>query len=498
MDQKRNTVRIFVFISFFLFGVFISSFRFVSPILSVLIIFIGLVIFAVEKVWNKSLRPEILILSVAIISFGIGALRYEIKNFHIDKVPDLVGIVISEPEQREDTTRFVLRTDNGEKILVSTHLYTNVQYGDRVSVAGRLTEPGVIEDGVRRPFDYGAYLAKDDIYHTIYFSTIEKISSGGGNRVRSALIKLKLDYIERAREILPEPGASLFSAFTIAGKSTLPKDVVEEFRRVGIIHVVVLSGYHVTLVTFFLFGIFRFIFWRAPHSSEFVRFSTIGGLGTFVMMAGASASILRAALMAFVAIGGKLIHRNYNISRALLFAAFLLVLINPKTLVFDVSFHLSFLATAGIIYLWPIVNSLLTELLPRRLGPMNLSWIITILGITISAQLAVSPYILYAMGDLSIVALTANVLILPVVPVTMFVGFLAVLISFASITLALPISYIAHLLLSWILAVSHYLANLPFANYSLPNFPLWATITLYIVLIILAWRFRNFSHKFAN
>src|SRR5690606_33955331 len=130
------------------------------------------------------------------------------------------------------------------------------EYGDRVEVSGRLSEPGVIDDGVRRPFDYAAYLAKDDIYYTMSFASVEVVSRGEGSRLRSALLDIKQGYINKAREILPEPRSSLLAGFTIAGRSALSQDVVENFRRVGVIHIVVLSGYHVTLVTLFLFWIF--------------------------------------------------------------------------------------------------------------------------------------------------------------------------------------------------------------------------------------------------
>src|SRR3989344_428041 len=127
MDRETNTSSIFVFIVGFVLGVLFSSFISVLPLVSLFIIIIGLALLVVERVWNKRMSKEVLFLSLIFLSFGLGALRYSIKDFHEPPTPSSQGIVAGEPEQRENTTRFVLRTDNGEKILVNTDLYSPVQ-----------------------------------------------------------------------------------------------------------------------------------------------------------------------------------------------------------------------------------------------------------------------------------------------------------------------------------------------------------------------------------
>src|SRR3989344_9014532 len=161
MDQERNisSLSILIFIWGFVVSVFVSSFFFISPLVSIFLILIGTAIFVVDR--------EMVILALVFISFGLGILRYDIKDFHEVIIPNSSGIVVSEPEQKENTTRFVVRTDNGEKVLVSTDLYSEVKYGDRVETKGKLQSPGIIDDSTGKPFDYGKYLSKDDIYFTI-------------------------------------------------------------------------------------------------------------------------------------------------------------------------------------------------------------------------------------------------------------------------------------------------------------------------------------------
>jgi len=504
MDQKISTQSqsnsideyffrqhlVLVFIFSFLFGILVSSLVFISPILAILFILVAGAILLAEKIWHRKIEKEILLVTLALISFSFGVLRYDIKDFHepdplfvaqVGKQVEIAGIVVGEPELRDNNTRFTVRTEN-EKILVYADLYSPARYGDNVQIIGKLQEPGVIDDGVGRPFDYARYLSKDDIYFTISFAQVKVLSSGHGSPIKATLIRIKENYVSKVREILPEPESGLLSGFTIAGKGALPQEIVDEFRRAGVIHIVVLSGYHVALITMFLLWLFSLISMRLRQGLKFARIATIVGLAIFVLTAGASASILRAAIMVLVALGGKFINRPYSAPRALLAAAFLLVFLNPKILVFDASFQLSFLATLGIIYLSPIVDVYLAKLLSPKWGLRNL------LSITIAAQLAVSPFLLYAMGNVSLIALLSNVLILPAVPFAMIIGFISALVAYISPLIALPFSYIAHLLLAWILGVSNILGNLPLASIAVPIVPVWLVALMYLSIIIFVWR----------
>src|SRR3989339_2220429 len=474
MGREINTNSVFVFIFGFISGILVSSFIFVPPILGVLIIFLGLVIFLVEKVWKQKVIKEVLFLSLAVLSFGLGILRYSIKDFHESLTPSSIGVVINEPEQRENTTRFILLADNGEKVLVNTDLYSPVQYGDKVEVGGKLQEPGIIdnEDG-GRSFDYASYLSKDDIYYTLNFAKVEIFSSGHGNIIKRALFKIKRSFVQQIKEILTEPYAGLLSGLIVSGKEAMPKDMLEEFRRAGVIHIVVLSGFNLTVIAAFMKIIFRS-----------VRFSVVGII-LFVIMTGAQATVVRAAIMVLTVILAKRLGRNFSAPRALLVAAFLMLLHNPKILVFDPSFQLSFLATCGLIILSPKIEKYF-HFLPTKFQLRELA------VATISTQIFVLPLILYMMGDFSIIAIVVNLLVLLFIPYTMLTGFIASLIAYAHFTLALPFSYATYLLLAWILGVSHYLGNLSFASIALPPVSWWLVVLVYFAIIIFVRRSQNF------
>ena len=168
--------------------------------------------------------------------------------------------------------------------------------------------------------------------------------------------------------------------------------------------------------------------------------------------------------------------RVYQARIALFIAGFLMLLVNPKILRFDVSFQLSFLATLGLLYLSPRLERFV-KFLPQK-------YQIREYGLaTLSAQLAVTPLLLYTMGTFSLVALPANLLILVAVPLTMLFGFLTGVIAWASAWLAMPFAWITYILASYELAVAHILARPFFSEITISYFPAIAVFLIYGFLV---------------
>jgi competence protein ComEC len=188
--------------------------------------------------------------------------------------------------------------------------------------------------------------------------------------------------------------------------------------------------------------------------------------------------------MSLIVILANITHRNYKIGRALVVAGILMIIHNPKILVFDISFQLSFLSTVAIIYVSPIVK--------ERLGFITEKFKLreTVAG-TISAQLLVLPLILYKIGMLSFVALPANVLVVTVISFLMFVGFFTGLSGFIGMAVSLPFAWISWFVLTYILKVSDFFADLPFSSMSVSVFPVYLLILLYICIFVLLMFIKN-------
>ena len=202
----------------------------------------------------------------------------------------------------------------------------------------------------------------------------------------------------------------------------------------------------------------------------------IVGIVLFVAMTGLQSSAIRAGIMATIALIARSNGRQYAAFRALMLAAGVMILYDPKYLVYDVSFQLSFLATLGILFLTPLLSKAMHKVPEKVLYAIPLRETI---ATTLGAQLSVLPFILYKMGTLSLIALPANMLVLPAIPISMGLGAIVGFLGMLSTALSVPFAYATHLLLQYLIRTITFLAHVPFASVTVPQFPLWICIWLY-------------------
>ena len=195
---------------------------------------------------------------------------------------------------------------------------------------------------------------------------------------------------------------------------------------------------------------------------------------SFVLAAGAGAASVRAGIMATIALYGRATGRTYHAVRALIVAGVLMVLWNPLTLMFDPGFQLSFIATLGLIYGAPITE--------RWFSFVKIAMLKEIIASTVAAQIAVLPLLLYQNGLLSLIALPANVMVLPLVPFAMLASAIAGAAGFLIPAAAPVFAFPAYLLLSYITGVVEIAAHLPYAAVTLPAFPFWVVVVSYALL----------------
>jgi competence protein ComEC len=207
-------------------------------------------------------------------------------------------------------------------------------------------------------------------------------------------------------------------------------------------------------------------------------------------MTGGSSTAIRAGIMATLALFARMTGRNYDLGRALLLAGVSMIILNPFLLVYDVSFQLSFLATFAVIFLAPRIEKYFLWV-PKHFELRD------IVSVTCAAYIFVFPFILYKMGNFSLVALPANILILPFIPLTMMLGFITGFLGLIYYVLAVPFGYVSYLFLHYELGVISFFSKLPFAAFTFPDFPLILTILIYIYFIykLFGRNLKNFFGK---
>ncbi len=420
---------------------------------------------------------------VTLLGGSLGVLRADIefsKNTHLLDArlgqTTLEGIVVREPEFTESSQKMLVAVTLEEKtarVYIITNPFPEFRYGDTVRVSGNLRRPEPFTTDEGRKFDYPRFLAKEGAYYQMIFPEVAVVSRDGGNALYRLLFSARRGFLMAIRSFLSEPSAGLVAGVTVGEKGGIDKQTEEMFRRVGLIHIVVLSGYNITVVSDMVMRILSFL----PR----VLMLTFGGVAIlfFVVATGASATAVRAGGMAVLALCARYVGARYDIVRALFFVAGGMLLYNPYTL-YDPSFQLSFLATLGLITYSPILER-------------KLFWVPKILSLretlstTLATQLFVLPLIVYLSGQVSLVSVFANIIVLPVVPMLMFfgsvLGIVAGIFSHAGFVLSFPAMAVSE----YVLNVSEMFSRIPYSSVQVPYFSeaiVWCSYAVLVIILI--------------
>jgi len=422
--------------------------------------------------------------------FCLGALRVEYTKFQTHTLDVVVGTsftvegsICDEPQIKTTTQTLCFLPDTtADKILISTYPYPRYDYGDRLAITGKLSVPKnfvAYEGGPE--FNYVAYLAKDGVRYTMFQPKIHRLQQATYS-LQKSLFAIKQALTTKAEELLPEPESSLLGGILLGDKQGLSKETTGYFKNAGLIHILVLSGYNVTIVAESFMKLFSFLPRMFGQTLGFIS------IILFALMTGASSTTVRASLMAIIALGGRAQARRYDVTRALVCAGMAMVALNPAILVFDISFQLSFMSTLALIYVSPLVSD--------RLGFITEKYKLRdMVATTLATLIFTAPFIIYSMGQLSIISLISNIFVGPVIPHAMFLGFIALVLGFINPFIALPCAWITTAILSYVLHMTQFFGTLSFASVRIQTgvVTLVCMYTVYVLLLIILWRRKNVS-----
>ncbi len=399
------------------------------------------------------------------------------------KTVAVVGRIVDDPETRATSVHAQIQVELVDDepasgtLLAVLDRTTKISYGDTVEVSGTVVLPEAFITNTGHEFDYPGYLRVRGVSAMIQRATLESDTPGGFSIV-GGLFSIKHAFEHSLERVMPEPHVSLLEGILLGERRSVPKDLTQAFVNSGLIHVVVLSGYNISIVSEGVFRVCAFL----PRAAGFGA----GGVSIilFALMAGGGATTIRACVMALITIIARYYNRPTVALRALALAAMLMVLWNPPTLLFDPSFILSVLATFGLITLSPWTESWLVRY--RIFRHKHLLGLRSIAASTIAVQIFVLPALLYFTGVLSFLALPSNVLALPVVPPTMLLGFISGILSMLHPVLAFVPVFVTGLLLSWMMLVANTSSNFPFSTVIVAAFPVWVAVVVYVPLACVA------------
>ena len=266
-------------------------------------------------------------------------------------------------------------------------------------------------------------------------------------------------------QLWPEPDSSLLGGLLYGDRNGLSKELTNNFNRVGLSHIVAVSGYNITIIATAVMSVLIFIglyrrqaFWLA-----------VAIIILFVIFTGASASAVRAGVMGSVFLVGQYLGRPSRAAPSLVLAAAVMILFNPYILFYDAGFQLSALATAGMIFL-------------AEDG---------VIKTTVAAIVATLPLILYQFGRLSLVALPVNILVLWIIPYVMLAGFLSIVAAAIFYPLGQIIAYVTGIGLKYIIFFVNLFGDWSWSSIE-TKIPLWLMILMYGGIIYYVIRKNNY------
>lgn len=357
--------------------------------------------------------------------------------------------------------------DGGTKVvhglvLVDDIFYSDYIYGDKLKITCNLKNPAEMVSG---DFRYDRYLARLGVWSVCSRAEIDKIQTRFSviDKIIRSFVGWRGEVQHQAQKLWTEPKSSLMSGILYGARSGLPKDLLENFNRVGLTHIIAISGYNISVVAAALLGVLIYSGINRRQAFWIVT----GGIILFVLFSGASASVVRAGIMGIIVLLAGFAGRSSRVGNILVITAAIMLLLNPFILIWDAGFQLSFIATLGLVYLSPLFSA----------------WP-EILAVTFSAIIATLPLILFQFGRLSLVAPVVNILVLWLIPFLMLFGFLAIVFSFIFYPLGMVLSLLAMAGMQYLLFIIEWFGSKSWSSVMF-FIPWWVAVLSYVCLIFL-------------
>lgn len=381
---------------------------------------------------------------------------------------DIEGIVAEDPVLsvsgsfggNHENQQLVLLPD-GYKQLIKTSLYTpipDVKKGDRVWIRGLVQLPENFSE-----FDYIGFLQLHEVYAMLKKPRVIVLHRAPANW-RTPLLSVR-DYFVAKSKMFPQKEGSIILGMLIGQRQNIPEDVSLAFKRTGLTHVVAVSGFNMTIIATAVGSLVWYLGRRATN------ILTLVVTFAFVVVTGATAAVVRAAIMAVLMVTAQLLGRQYTSLYALLLVCAIMVLQNPRIVMWDIGFQLSVGATFGVLVAFKIQAT-------SDMSGKTKSYLGEALRPTLGAIAFTAPIIAINFQTFSIIAPVANLVVLPFVSWIMLLGALAYLPIVGG-----AFVYPAQLLTSLVIFLTEKFSSIPFASITM-IFPLWVWGVYYVCALV--------------
>ena len=328
------------------------------------------------------------------------------------------------------------------RYILEDRLPRDITPGATVAVRARLKRPQRFY--TPGAFDYPAFLAEQKIYLTGYIASpihLEKVQSTSTliNTIRYFPEKLRHTINRFIDATLAGENAAIYKALLTGDRSSLSLQTIELFKGTGVLHILAISGIHMSLLGVFLFAA---IFWLLRRSEWLIltintkktaAFLCITPLLFYTLIAGAKTPVLRSFIMSTIVISAICLGKKHSFVALVAAAALLILAISPESLA-SPSLQLTFTAVLAIGAGLPVigaVNRFFTDFLPHKAFIQPLTWTLAAMGVSLAATLGTAPLVIYHFNRISLVGVVTNLIVEPLICLwSLVIGFCATLFIF--------------------------------------------------------------------
>lgn len=405
----------------------------------------------------------------------------------------LFGFVADEPRENEKYTRFRLQVTGGgnaesERVLtLNGSIQITAERGLKLSYGDLIVIPGDQYMTVAPPrnpgeMDYAAHLAKQNCWHQAYLGEgqIRLLEGRGGQALTAFALATRKGMVDKFGRFVPDKDAfSIASTLILGYRADLSPELMEVFSITGTIHVLSVSGMHVVIV-FWLLA--KLLFWMDRQKSlKILRFPLLLlAIWAYAFLTGFSPSVLRAAMMLGFVLWAEAWGRHSRTYNNIAASAFFLMLSDPKLLL-DIGFQLSYLAVAGIVFLYPLLQKL------YRVRHRFLKPVADYSMMSVAAQAGAFPLAMYYFQQFPVYFLLANLLIVLPASAIMYLGFALLLLPETTVT-GFWLRMLGQLLsglIVWMNRALAWIQGLPAASLTGLETSAWQCLLIYLLILSL-------------
>lgn len=454
--------------TFFSLGILLGRFLFLPYVfLTLMAASVVVLFFVYKKGKNVSL---LLILPFALLGAILTGFALNAPNPYERLEGKFIAIKgkVCDVEEGEGYAKYVVKPENLPKILITQYGGEYPKKGDIVEVRGivSLPKPSSNPGG----FDYQLFLRKKGIYAVMRIHPYgTSIIGRRANLFEEILWRAQERIKENFLASMPKKHAQ-FLITSFLGEKVLDDQILTQFRTVGISYITAVAGMQVAIISGFVLYILSLV-----HLTRYRAFILLPVLIFYAFLTGLNPPVIRAVVMASIAVIGATYGKNKNSINSLSFAAFLILLFNPLML-WDVGFQLSFVATLAILYFYRPIEERLFKL------PSYLKGII---ALNLSAQIGTIPFVMYYFHYISFVSFLSNIVIVPLVNIAIILGFLSAFLGFVFPTASVFVNYINIPFIELLFKITSFFERFPYASVNVFAPPVIVIALYYIVLGIL-------------